>query len=421
MGSLDRKGLPEHLRHESDRVFGCRYYLSTQRNRNFAVAELVRSKNEVDNVHLFGGNAVAVVTKSCEIEVCWINTSTNTKQKSMPTQSSFMPPSCDILLGSAFHNDSNVLALLSTVPKGSRYLLSLLRLPMHRGDGPDLISQCKLPPFSLFSSSSAKPILNFNADGSRILLGTTERCFVTHTTIETSVMWSPKQRQFASLMLHDKYLFGVRGKTISIYDTTRDDVPIVSGQISSDHDKPDSIFLFGGRLWMLCATQLLCTPRLVQNLNKLSPTGGACNFKVDISHTFGLDSLSSRFICKRGNFLYVSSGQMVRLFDRKDVSSPLVFTADAEITSMFADDTKVVCSTKHPNGRSGRIELFPIDAATRTAFRSVFVKRTFLSSHTMDNVRICGRLLSVSYSYDGEASSKSEVQVFDLLQDLDGR
>lgn len=432
------KGIARLFTHESDLIFGATLQnvptdtgtaaILAARNRNYAVAGHIRYKNEVDNVHLFSSGSVAVVTNACEIFVYLMKTSA--KERSTPAKSSFTPPSCDILLGSAVHSERNMLALLSTVPKGSRYLLSLLKLPRHRGDGPDLISQCKLPPTNLFLSSKSKPIIQFNADGSRILFGTTEECFVAHTSFETSIMYSPRQRQFSSLTLHDRFLFCVRNRTISIYDVTKDDEPIACGQISSEYDKPESMFLFGGRLWMMCSRQLLCTPRILQNLNKFSACGGVreraytSSFNVVIAHAFSFDTSDNRYVWKEENNLYVSSGQKVRVFDRRDVSSPFLVTANAEITSIFADTTKLICTTKHPNRRSGRIEIFPIDTATRTVFRSVFVRKTFLSSHVMSNVKTDGRLLSVSYSYDEEASSKSyggEVQIFDLLQDLDGR
>ena len=204
--------------------------------------------------------------------------------------------------------------------------------------------------------------------------------------------------------------------------------PIASGQVSLEYDKPKSLFLFGGRLWMICSRQLLCTPKLLHNLHKLSATysggTGLRTFEVHISHTITIDSSDNPCTWKEGNHLYVSSGRIVRVFHRGDVSSFFLVTADAEITSIFADATKLVCSTKHPNGRSGRIEIFPIDTATNTACKSVFVKKTFLSSHFMNNVKTRGSLLSVSYSYNREASSKQymyggEVQLFDLFQNED--
>eukprot|EP00562_Extubocellulus_spinifer_P015213 CAMPEP_0178564882 /NCGR_PEP_ID=MMETSP0697-20121206/13864_1 /TAXON_ID=265572 /ORGANISM="Extubocellulus spinifer, Strain CCMP396" /LENGTH=616 /DNA_ID=CAMNT_0020198449 /DNA_START=177 /DNA_END=2027 /DNA_ORIENTATION=+ len=440
-GKPRSKGIARLFTHESELIFGATLQnvppdtdtaaILAARNRNYAVAGHIRYKNEVNNVHLFGSGSVAVVTSACEIFVFSIETSAKAKERSTPAKSSFTPPSCDILLDSVVHSERNILALLSTVPKGSRYLLSLLKLPRHRGDGPDLISQCKLPPINLFLSSKSKPIVQFNADGSRILFGTTEKCFVAHTSLETSIMYSPHQRQFSSLTLHDRFLFCVRNRTISIYDVTKDDEPIACGQISSEYDKPESIFLFGGRLWMMCSRQLLCTPRILQNLKKVSACGGVregartSSFNVVIAHAFSFDSSDNRCVWKEENNLYVSSGQKVRVFDRRDVSSPFLVTANAEITSIFADTTKLICSTKHPNRRSGRIEIFPIDTATRTVFRSVFVRKTFLSSHVMSNVKTDGRLLSVSYSYDEEAASPKsyggDVQIFDLLQVLDGR
>mmetsp|Transcript_32400 Transcript_32400/g.95484 ORF Transcript_32400/g.95484 Transcript_32400/m.95484 type:complete len:293 (+) Transcript_32400:932-1810(+) len=185
---------------------------------------------------------------------------------------------------------------------------------------------------------------------------------------------------------------------------------------------------------------LLCTRKgILQNLNKLSLDGRGGGrsyvFTVDADHKFSLASSKYRCLFKRGNdLLFLSSGREIRVFDRRgDVSSPFVFSAESSITSMFADNTKLVCATKHPNGRSGRMEVFHLDIFTQTMFASLVVKKTFQSQHTMHSPQLNGRYLSIGYSYDGERAALGagrfassyftvggEMQVFDLLR-LEGK
>ena len=186
-GGISRpKGLARTMAHEADRIFG------NGGVRNLAVAGHVRCKEKVDSVHLLDQGVIAIVTKTCEVEVHWVGGGADgsTKMgKGKATKSSLRLPSCDLLLGSTLHAKTNTIALLSTVTAGRRYMLSLVRLPSFRGDAPDIMLQCKLPPCNLSSTSDAREVLQFNADGSRILLGTTEKFFVANVQFETNRMW----------------------------------------------------------------------------------------------------------------------------------------------------------------------------------------------------------------------------------------
>mmetsp|Transcript_32400 Transcript_32400/g.95483 ORF Transcript_32400/g.95483 Transcript_32400/m.95483 type:complete len:333 (+) Transcript_32400:313-1311(+) len=235
-GKSRPKGLARTMAHEADRIFG------NGGVRNLAVAGHVRCKDEVDSAHLFDRGAIAIVTKACEVEVHWIGgngtntTCTSTRAgRGKATKSSLKLAGCDLLLGSTFHTKKRMIALLSTVTAGRRYMLSLVRLPSFRGDAPEVMLQCKLPPCTLSSTSDAKELLQFNADGSRILLGTTEKFFVADVHFETNRMWTTGQGRgnFTSVTLHDKFLFALRGRTISIYDSswTSDERPIATGKL----------------------------------------------------------------------------------------------------------------------------------------------------------------------------------------------
>lgn len=436
------KGMARTMAHEADRIF-----VGNGGTRNLAVASHIRCKEKVDSTHLFGQDAIAIVAKTCEVEIHWISTSSvkgkNKKGAAAATKSRLKLPSCDELLCSAYHSKKKIVALLSTVTAGRRYMLSLVRLPSFRGDAPEIVLQAKLPPCTLSSSSDAKEVLEFNADGSRALLGTTEKFFVANLEFETNRMWTPGQgKGFTSVALHDKFLFAVRGRTISIYDTssTCDGGPIATGKLNSTNaERPEKILVFGGRIWVLCLSYLLCTPKgILQSLNKLSVGGGSgrggYTFTVDTDHKFSLAPSDYRCVFKQGgNVLFVSSGREIKVFGRLDVSRPFVFSADSSVTSMFADNTKLVCATKHPNGRSGKVEVFHLDMFTKTMFASIAVKKTFQSQHVMHDPQMNGRYLSIAYSYDDERPSLAagrsmtsssavggEVQVFDLLR-LEGK
>jgi len=237
-GKSRPKGLARTMAHEADRIFG------NGGVRNLAVAGHVRCKDEVDSAHLFDRGAIAIVTKACEVEVHWIGgngtntTCTSTRAgRGKATKSSLKLPGCDLLLGSTFHTKKKMIALLSTVTAGRRYMMSLVRLPLFRGDAPEVMLQCKLPSCTLSSTSDTKELLQFNADGSRILLGTTEKFFVADVHFETNRMWTTGQGRgnsnFTSVTLHDKFLFALRGRTISIYDSswTSDERPIATGKL----------------------------------------------------------------------------------------------------------------------------------------------------------------------------------------------
>ena len=434
------KGMARTMAHEADRIF-----VGNGETRNLAVASHIRCKDKVDGTHLFDQDAIAIVTQTCEVEVNWFGTSPVKGKGNKATSASksrLRLPSCDELLCSAFHAKKRMVALLSTVTAGRRYMLSLVRLPSFRGDAPEIVLQAKLPPCTLSSSSDAKEILAFNADGSRVLLGTTEKCFVADTQFETNRMYTPGQGKgnFTSVALHDKFLFAVRGRTVSIYDTSSpcDDSPIATGKVDPNAEKPQKIVIFGGRIWLLCSQYLICTPKgILQSLNKLSLGGGGGKaghtFAVETDLKFPLASSDLRCTFKCRDLLFVSSGRQIRVFDRRYFSNPLVFSASSSITSMFADNTKLVCATKHPNGRSGRVEVFQFDIFTKTTFASILVKKTFQSQHLMHNPQMNGRYLSIAYSYDNErllsaavrsmASSANvggEIQVFDLLR-LEGK
>ena len=472
-GGISRpRGLARTMAHEADRIFGHGGV------RNVAVAGHVRCKEEVDSVRLLDQQgAIAIVTKTCEVEVHWVgdngangsNGSTKKGRGKATTKSSLKLPRCDLLLGSTFHAQTRTVALLSTVTAGRRYMLSLVWLPSFRGDAPEIILQCKLPPCNLSSTSDAREVLQFNANGSKLLLGTTEKFFVADARFETNRMWTPGQGSTisrgncASVTLHDRFVFALRGRQISIYDTSSasDERPIATGRLDSTTEKPERALIFGGRIWFICASYLFCSPKgILQNLNKLSLDGGReCGdtrrggyvFLIDKDHTFPLAPSKHRCAFKHGNdLLFVSSGREIRVFDRRRremTSSPFVFSAESPVTSMFADNTKLVCATKHPNRRSGRIEIFHLDVVANTVLAKLLVKKTFQSQHMMHSPQLSGRFASVGYSYDdGDkraaalgsggrfASSprqsptyrsrsivvRGEVQVFDLLR-LEGK
>jgi hypothetical protein len=244
-------------------------------------------------------------------------------------------------------------------------------------------------------------------------------------------------------------VFALRGRQISIYDTSSasDGRPIATGKLDSTTEKPERALIFGGRIWFICASYLFCSPKgILQNLNKLSLDGGRGGyvFPIDKDHTFPLAPSKHRCAFKQGNdLMFVSSGREIRVFDRRRremSSSPFVFSAESPVTSMVADHTKLVCATEHPNGRSGRIEVFHLDVVGNAVLAKLVVKKTFQSQHTMHSPQLRGRFVSVGYSYDDDkraalgsggtgrfASSPSsttvvggEVQVFDLLR-LEGK
>ena len=434
------KGMARTMAHEADRIF-----VGNGGTRNFAVANHIRCKEKVYSTHLFNQDAIALVTATCEVEVNWFGTSPVKGKGNKATSASksrLRLPSCDELLCSKFHAKKRMVALLSTVTAGRRYMLSLVRLPSFRGDAPEIVLQAKLPPCTLSSSSDAKELLEFNADGSRVLLGTTEKCFVADTQFETNRMYTPGQGRgnFTSVALHDKFLFAVRGRTVSIYDTSSpcDDKPIATGRMDPNAEKPKKIVIFGGRIWLLCPSYLICTPKgILQSLHQLSLGGGGSKaghtFAVATDYKFSLAPSEHRCTFKGRDLLFVSSVRAIRVFDRRDVSTPLVFPASSSVTSMFADNTKLVCATKHPNGRSGRVEVFQFDIFTKTMFASILVKKTFQSQHAMHNPQMNGRYLSIAYSYDNKRPSLAvgrsmttasmmggEIQVFDLLR-LEGK
>ena len=455
-GSLSRrpKGLTRTMAHEADRIFG------NGGVRNLAAAGHIRCKDRVETTYLFHQDAIAIVTKSSEVEIHWFGSNPSISMRGKgghnkcvgSTKSQLKAPSCDELLCSTYHSEQKMIALLSTVTAGRRYMLSLVRLPSFRGDAPEVVLQCKLPPCTLSSSSDAREVLQFNASGNRIVLGTTEKCFVADTAFETSRMWTPGSGRgnFKSVALHDKFLFAVRGRTISIYDasSTCDERPIATGRLDPAVEKPDTILVFGGRIWLLCPSYLLCTPKgMLQNLNKLSSldggggSRGGCTFTVDTDHKYCLPLSDDRCTFKLGgDLLIVSSGREIRAFDRRrDASSPFVFSAASSVTSIFADTTKLVCATRHPNGRSGRVEIFHLDTFAGIVLASLVVKKTFQSQHEMHCPQLNGRYISIAYSYDdGERASLAngsctgrsmaslsatvggEVQIFDLLR-LEGK
>merc|ERR1712127_827616 len=142
---------------------------------------------------------------------------------------------------------------------------------------------------------------------------------------------------------------------------------IATGRLDSTTEKPERALIFGGRIWFICASYLFCSPKgILQNLNKLSLDGGREEggakkggyvFPIDKEHTFPLAPSKHRCAFKQGNdLLFLSSGREIRVFDRRRremSSSPFVFSAESPITSMFADNTKLVCAAEHPNRRSG--------------------------------------------------------------------
>ena len=192
-------------------------------------------------------------------------------------------------------------------------------------------------------------------------------------------------------------------------------------------------------MWLLCSSYISCSPKgILQSLNKLSLNTGHSRghiFAVNTDHKFSLAPSNDRctFFRQGSDLLFVSSGREIRVFHRQDVSRPFVFFAASSVTSMFADNTQLVCATKHPNKRSGRVEIFHLDVFTKTMFASIVVKKTFQSLHRMHDPHMNGRYVSIVYSYDDERASAipsrsmassstvgGEVQVFDLLR-LEGK
>ena len=148
------KGMARAMAHEADRIF---FGNGNVRNRNLAVASHIRCKEKVDSTHLFDRDAMAIVTKTCEVEIHWFGSSASSvkgkRNKAVATasKSRLKLPSCDELLKSTFHTKTRMVALFSTVTAGRRYMLSLVQLPSFRGDAPEIILQAKLPPCTLSS------------------------------------------------------------------------------------------------------------------------------------------------------------------------------------------------------------------------------------------------------------------------------
>lgn len=387
------RGLARTFAIESD-VYSCPCGVgdesSSSRARNFQVADHIRSREVIDSALVHDG-AVTYTTKSCEIVTRWCG-SKATRSLTLPT--------CAHLVSSAYHKSTRVCAVLASHSKGRcRYVLTLVALPRQRDETPTVLWKHEFTT-TLFSSSITRPIVKFNLDGSRILFGSLERCFAIDASGKNP--WAMRRANLCSVIIQDKFVFALHNSSLNIYDVTQGPNPVASGTLprrpNAQLSLQDIVF-FGGRVWIVCETVLMCTARLMRVLRAVEHSGQEV-MKVTVTDVSVLEPQIHASCC-HDNFLYIASGKRIRRFDRRSVSVPCtIFHAEECVEGMYIDRTKIICTTAHPNGRSGRVEIIPICQFEGRAFPSVFVKRTFLSSHRMDSIQVDGRLLAVSYQYE---------------------
>jgi hypothetical protein len=470
-GLARKRGLARTFAHEQDRIFGAGVdHAERLRGRSYRVTAHIRCDHEVDNFCICPNDAaIMVITQSCEIEVHWDGGGSSKKGTSAST---YRPPSCDYLLKSALRAESRLCALLTTGRGGAGrhfYLISLVRWPRTRSDDFELVLQERLPCRNLYSSSTTRPILDFNEDGAILVFGSTERVFACSSRDgSTTIRPLGGKRSLVSAMVQGSFIFLLQSRSLHAYAYTSAEEPslLASGCLEDRYQRIESMHPFGGRIWIVCGSHLLCTQRLMRSLklelaSSSARDGGAATTpgRIRFPHSFDLaPGAVPRRVATTGDCLYVASGTLVRAFGRGDVPREALRLVAAgtggkgdgggPITSLHADGTKVAIAAAHPNGRSGRIELVPIDPAgggfggcgpgpgpgpgpgrPSSSFPSIHVRGTFLSRHVMGGVRCSGSRLAVSYSNaddrgGGSSPSQSppphrrggEIQAFDLLR-----
>uniref|UniRef100_A0A7S4HZE5 Uncharacterized protein n=1 Tax=Odontella aurita TaxID=265563 RepID=A0A7S4HZE5_9STRA len=408
-GEARARGVARKFSIESS-IYSCQG--DESRARNFAVADHIRSKDAIDSILVHDG-AVTYTTKGCEVITRWCGRKVK--------QSSLSLPICSYLISSAHHNGTRVYAVLASHSKGRcRYVLSLVTLSRKRDGAPTLLWEHQFSAM-LFTSSATKAVVKFNLDGSRILFGTLERCFVIDAASGKNV-WAMRRANLLSVVIQDKFVFAVtQSRSLHIYNVTQGQDPVASGtlprRLNSELNVQGIIFL-GGRVWIVCETKLMCTGRLMRVLRNLaSSAAGEGIPRVTVMDVSYLEPQQKHIVHCHDNFLYVASGKRIRGFDRRNIFAPCkTYCAEEKVNAMQIDQTKIICATVHPNGRSGRLEIIPICQVGGLAYPSVFVKRTFLSSHQMYSIQFGGRLLVVLYRYDvvEDRSCSGEIQVFDI-------